>query len=221
MKRGTRASFMAALLAVGCWASVSSLWATPVDAQVGSITTQSNDEMDISYVHGTDPAVGADIRNYLISGFNGGGWNSSGTVSPVAIADGMDGLVSGLSSGAVEVKYSLIGDASLDGTVTGSDFTILVGNLGKAASGWDQGNFNYGTGTNFSDFQLLAANFNNSTSLDSAELNAMNQFAGSFGDSLIANSDGEGFTIVPEPASVGMLGMMATGLLGRRRRKSR
>jgi len=171
--------------------------------------------MDISYVHGTDPAVGADIRNYLISGFNGGGWNSSGTVSPVAIADGMDGLVSGLSSGAVEVKYSLIGDASLDGTVTGSDFTILVGNLGKAASGWDQGNFNYDgliTGDDFTALvgNLAISNSSASTGLPASDYAAIDAFAAANG--LLAD--------VPEPVSLGLLAISGLAILARRRRSA-
>jgi hypothetical protein len=70
---------------------------------------------------------------------------------------------------------------------------------------------------------LLAANFNDSTSLDSADFTTMNNFAEGFGDSLVANADGTGFTLnaVPEPASLGILGFASFGLLIRRRRKQR
>jgi len=63
-------------------------------------------------------------------------------------------------------KTLRLGDANLDGSVLGGDFTSLAANFG--ASGlpgayWDQGNFNGNTGGSFlvggADFTQLAANF--------------------------------------------------------------
>src|SRR6202044_3745952 len=104
-------------------------------------------------------------------GYNNGDWNGTGIISTSALtptngfayalgfSDGKDGVVSGLSSGQIEGKYTLLGDANLDGTVNGSDFSILAGNFGLGYTNWDQGNFLFGSSVNGSDFSALAANF--------------------------------------------------------------
>jgi hypothetical protein len=129
----------------------------------------TNNEMIISYA-ATDPI--ATIAGYIASSYNKGGWNGPGIISSVAVspingllyglgyADGKDGVVSGLSSGQIEVKYTLLGDANLDGLVNAADFTILAANFNQPVTGWDQGDFNYDGLVNAADFTDLAANFN-------------------------------------------------------------
>jgi hypothetical protein len=209
MKKGTRASFMATLSAVGCWGCVSALWTTPVYAQSGA----TGDEMDINF--SSDPSAGAVIRSYLINqGSNAYTWNSpSGSASPVGEADGADHVVAGLSSGQIEVKYTLIGDASIDGLVTGTDFTALVGNLGKAVSGWDAGNFLYNDLITGDDFTALVGNLGEqaggaNVGLPAADYAAVDAFAAANG--LAAN--------VPEPVSIGLLAISGLAILSRRRR---
>ncbi len=125
----------------------------------GGLTITTNSTLDISDDHlfinyGSNPDPVATIRSYLIKGYNGGAWNGTGaaidTSAPTSIstygvgyADGADHVVTGLSSGQIEIKYTLVGDANLDGLVTGDDFTLLVANIGKAAAAWDKGDFNY------------------------------------------------------------------------------
>jgi hypothetical protein len=41
----------------------------------------------------------------------------------------------GLGAGNIEVKYTLYGDASLDGVVNGTDFGLLAANFGQQANG--------------------------------------------------------------------------------------
>ena len=82
----------------------------------------------------------------------------------IGYADGADGIVSGLSSGQIEVAYTLLGDANLDGLVNAADFTILAANFNQPVTGWDQGDFNYDGLVNAADFTDLAANFNQSAS---------------------------------------------------------
>ncbi len=51
-------------------------------------------------------------------------------------ADCADGThnVAGLSRGEIELKYTLLGDANLDGTVNGSDFSALSANFGQGVT---------------------------------------------------------------------------------------
>jgi hypothetical protein len=182
----------------------------------------------------------ATIAGYIASGYNGGSWNGVGIDSSkvasvnallgnthayaVAYADASDPAVAAdhLTPGTVVIEPAIVGDANLDGKVNFADFQLLSASFNQPNTSWDQGNFNYGAKTNFADFQLLAANFNDSTTLDNAEFDAMNQLALSHGETLVANPDGDGFSFVsvPEPASVGMMGFAAVGLLARKRRNA-
>ncbi len=108
---------------------------------VNSLSLSGNSVLDltttkllINYGSGSDPI--AAIRGALKTGYNSGGWNGTGIISSsastltnglqygVGWADGADGTnaVAGLTSGEIELKYTLLGDANLDGTVNGSDF---------------------------------------------------------------------------------------------------
>jgi hypothetical protein len=131
----------------------------------------TNNKLFIDYGSGSDP-IGS-IYTYLSTGYNGGGWNGPGIDSSAAgqnpsyalgFADGADNVVSGLASGQIEIAYTLYGDANLDNTVNGSDFSIMAANFGLGATNWDEGNFRYNGVVNGSDFSALAANFGQSAS---------------------------------------------------------
>jgi hypothetical protein len=137
----------------------------------------SDNELLLSY-GSSDPM--STIYSYLQSGFNNGGWNGPGIMSTAAqtqtkgfsyglgFADGKDGIVSGLSSGVIEVKYTLVGDANLDGIVNGSDFSILANTFGLGYTNWDQGNFLFTPTVNGTEFSALSANFGQGVSLPAA-----------------------------------------------------
>jgi autotransporter-associated beta strand protein len=184
----------------------------------------ANNHMIISYADGTQAATDATIRGYLVSGYAGGNWNgASGIISSTAAAnsgyavgyaDGADGVVTGLSSGQIELKYTRYGDANLDGVVSGIDFTILVGNLGKSVNSWDQGDFNYDGVVSGTDFTALVGNLGKSASgaditLPAADLAAIDAFAAANG--LMAS--------VPEPVTGTMMLIAGAGMMMRRRRK--
>jgi hypothetical protein len=140
----------------------------------------------------------------------------------VGYADGGDGIVSGFSSGQIEVMPTLAGDAKLQGDVVFGDFQLLSQYFGQTGTTWDEGNFTYGSSTNFGDFQLLSQNFGASDSgLTSAQLASINGFAAQFGEQMEPNADGVGFSLVsvPEPASGGLLLLAGSRLLTRRRRR--
>jgi autotransporter-associated beta strand protein len=177
----------------------------------------NNNHIIIDYTAGNDPI--ASIAALIKSGYAAGAWTGKGITSTTAqsnagsygigYADAADpGNPAGLASGQIEVMYTLLGDANLDGAVNGSDFAILATNFNKAVSGWDAGDFNYDGAANGSDFASLASNFNKGAS-QAADLAAVNSFAS--GNGLLTN--------VPEPASVGLLAISAIGLLGSRKRR--
>jgi autotransporter-associated beta strand protein len=205
-------------------------------AGIGGVTIQSlsitgNGALDLENNHlfidygSTDPV--AAIRAYIISGRNGGAWNGPGINSSVAAlsanknsyaigyADSADkGNPAHLSSAQIEIKYTLIGDANLDGVVSGDDFTILVANLGKPAAAWDMGDFNYDGLVNGDDFTALVGNLGKSATgadvtLPASDYAAIDAFATANGL----------MTAVPEPASFGLAAVGAIGLLRRRSRK--
>ena len=193
----------------------------------GTIDLQNN-ELLINYTSGNDPI--ATVRAELVSGYNNGGWNGTGIISSTAqtatngllygvgFADGADGVVAGLSSGQIEVKYTLLGDATLAGQVNGTDLTIVAINFNQAVTGWDQGNFNYGTLVSGTDLTLLATNFNqaDSNTASAGDLAALDAFAAANGISLPASASPSS---VPEPASMGLVIIGAAGLLSRRQRR--
>jgi hypothetical protein len=187
----------------------------------GSTLDLTNNHLIINYAGGADPV--ATIRQYLQSGYNKGLWNGTGISSSSAAAsgnryalgyaDGADGIVRGLSSGQIEVKYTIYGDLNLDGVVTGSDFTILAENLGKSVTGWDKGDFTYAGVVTATDFTLLAENLGKSASgaavaLPADDWAAVDAFAEANG--LMAD--------VPEPGG-GILCAIGAGLVMRRTRR--
>jgi autotransporter-associated beta strand protein len=200
---------------------------SPIDLTSLSITGTgvldvNNDHVIITY-GASDPF--STIAGYIKSGYNSGGWNGPGIISSAAqiktnglsyglgYADGKDGKVSGLVSGQIEVAYTLLGDANLDGLVNAADFTILAANFNQPVTGWDQGDFNYDGLVNAADFTDLAANFNQSVSgaATAGDVAALDAFAAANG--LLAD--------VPEPTSMGLLTLGAVGVLARRRRQNR
>jgi hypothetical protein len=166
---------------------------------IGSSATLNleNNFLMIDYANGSDPI--ATITGYLKSGRNNGGWNGVGIESSsvatypsyaIGYSDGKDGVVQGLPSGQIEVKFTLLGDANLDGTVNGSDFSIVAANFGLGVTNWDEGNFLYGTSVNGSDFSALAANFGLGASQAAVALPAVSQpFSNSFVSSTSTGSD--------------------------------
>jgi lysophospholipase L1-like esterase len=199
---------------------VGDLWAAAVENQLPFPTIDiGSGEKIISYT--TDPK--ARILFEIGRGFNGGAWNGPGIMSSAAatnhsfgvgFGDGADGVDPNLSSGQIELFYTLYGDINLDGVVNGTDFGILAANFGRSVSnGWEQGDFNYDGSVNGSDFALLAANFGQSdagvaVTLPASEWVALDAFAAEHG--LLAE--------VPEPSTVGIgfLGVLGFFLTRRR-----
>jgi autotransporter-associated beta strand protein/uncharacterized repeat protein (TIGR03803 family) len=197
-------------------------------AQMTSLSITSNGALDVANNHiivdyGSGPDPIASIAAMLASGYAGGAWNGPGIDSSIAAAtpgyglgyaDSADpGNPAGLSSGQIEIKYTLLGDVDLNGIVNGVDFGILAANFNKGVSRWDQGDFNYDNIVNGIDFAELAANFNKGASGAADGGSALSDPA------LVAFAEANGLMAdVPEPVGVGVLMVGAVGVLGRRRR---
>jgi hypothetical protein len=184
----------------------------------------ANNHLFIDYGAGADPF--STLVGYLNTGYNAGKWNGPGIVSSTAAvtsgygvgavdAGSIAGKALGLSSGTIELKYTLYGDINLAGVVNGNDFAILAGNFGKTVTGgWEQGDLNYDGTVNGIDFALLAANFGKSAAggdvvLPASQWAALDSFAAANGL----------LTDVPEPTPALLAApVVAFSIAGTRRR---
>jgi autotransporter-associated beta strand protein len=193
-----------------------------------------NNHIIINYSGQADPI--SSIISWIDEGYDGGDWDGTGITSSdaasnsasygIGYADAADpGNPAGLSAGQIEIEYTLLGDANLDGKVNGADFAILAANFNQSGKVWDQGDFNYTGEVNGSDFTLLANNFNQSASqsaVASADLQALDAFAAANGISLTGDANmtgGANISSVPEPMSAAIAAVAGLGLLYRRRRR--
>jgi hypothetical protein len=110
-------------------------------------------------------------------GATGLGYAEDSELSAISQAEGgsaigtFDGQT--LGANAVLVKYTLMGDSSLSGTVSGADYNTVLANYDTDGD-WSQGNFHYagtyagGTFTNGQangqDYNIVLANYDNSLS---------------------------------------------------------
>jgi autotransporter-associated beta strand protein len=119
-------------------------------------------------------------------------------------------------SGNYEIRATLLGDSDLDGQVNVADLANLAGNFGKTAGQfWINGDFDYNQNVNVADLADLAGNFGK----DLASSGFGSSAGAEAAPAAQLASVGSG-AAVPEPASLGLIGLGAIGLLsGRRRRR--
>jgi hypothetical protein len=111
---------------------------------------------------------------------------------------------------AVVVKYTVAGDATMDGTVNFDDLLALAKNYNGQDTYWTQGDFDYDGVVNFDDLLVLAKNYN-----QGAPAAVPGASAGFNADVAAAFA-----AAVPEPGGLGVLGLLAASrVAGRRRRR--
>jgi autotransporter-associated beta strand protein len=169
---------------------------------LGATLDLTNNSAVINYT--TSPLT--DIRGQLLSGYANGAWTGTGLSSSSAQAAASGAIKTAIgytdTGTALMLKYTVSGDANLDGVTNALDFNALASNFGQpSADRWNKGDFNYDGVVNTGDFTALAQNFN-------AILPATPPPAPALG------------SLVPEPTSLAMLGLL-TVITRRRHQLSR
>ena len=172
------------------------------------------------------PSPLATIRSQITSGYNGGAWSGTGITSTSAAAEPATALgyaeaseVLNFAGGAdtapfvgqladkttALVRYTLLGDANLDGKVDFADLVALAQSYNATVSSitdswWSHGDFNYDGVVNFPDLVKLAQNYNAMLTAPPTPATVLAQ--------------------VPEPTSLVMLVAAACSLAVRRPRRA-
>jgi hypothetical protein len=176
-------------------------------------------------------ALAATVRGYLLSGRAGGTWTGVGIRSAAAAADAQlrtalgyatgaqlfgasNGSISGhgLTPNGFIVKYTWYGDATLDGKVDLDDYARIDRGYAMGLSTWVDGDFDYNGIIDAADYLLIDRVFGHQSGLLSPDLLATRQaqFGADYVSQLIA--------AVPEPAALGVIGLIGAALTTRRRR---
>jgi fibronectin-binding autotransporter adhesin len=226
---GGKAIVSAGVLTVGDGTS-------PAPLNLGSATASGTlDLHKNAVVIATAPGGESDalalVRERILAAYKpaagGGAWTGAGITSSDAAADptkgvgyalagealganGGDFMGTAVDGSSVVARYTLLGDATLDGAVDFNDLVKLAQDYNTTVppgeSGWYHGDFNYDGSVDFGDLVKLAQNYNGSLPASVPSPSGA-----------IFNDDvARAFASVPEPSMVGLFGSV---LLARRRRR--
>jgi hypothetical protein len=153
------------------------------DAWVGRLDLTDN-ALVVDY-SGLSPLV--TIANQLKTGYRNGVWVGNGIASSSAAADPQHRTALGFAEAAnlfsvfpatfrgqtvdntsVLVRYTIYGDANLDGVVDTLDFNSLAANFGKSGQSWSAADFNFDGVVDTLNFNNLAASFGQQISASTA-----------------------------------------------------
>ena len=118
-----------------------------MDIGIGSVS--------VDYTGAADPM--ATLRSYLSSGLLLS--SASDAAHAIGYGDSADHVVQGLAANTVLLKYTVFGDANLDGIVNFPDLLALAQNYGKNNANWDQGDFTGEGVVSFADLLILAQHY--------------------------------------------------------------
>jgi autotransporter-associated beta strand protein len=181
----------------------------------------------VDYAAGSSPA--ASIRSAIISGRAEGTWTGTGIQSSVAAATparavgygeasdvlgaaGGDFMGTPVDGDTYLARYTIVGDATLDGRVGFADLVALAQNYNTSTGDvpWNRGDFTYDGNVGFADLVALAQNYNSAL-----PVGAIAGAPAGFDEELA-----RAFARVPEPGALAMVGV-ATAALSLRRRRAR
>jgi hypothetical protein len=190
----------------------------------------SNNTVAITFGSGLDPISA--IATALADGYNSGTWTGgagilSSTAAAVAAntlpllsvgyADGNLDAGTAAAANQVVVKFTLAGDANLDGIVNFNDLDVVGRHLNTTGNDWANGNFNYDPNgaVSFNDLDIIGQNLNKN-------LGALGSSGVGLGGTTVALDAIVGVqnTIAtPEPGAVMLMAVASAALLPRRRRR--
>lgn len=179
-----------------------------LDIATGAKLDLSNQGIVVDYTGGSPKAA---LEALVKQGRATGNWSGNGITSGTAAAGPSNQYAVGIAeitettfsgsylglavdTDAVLIKFTVAGDADLDNDADIDDFGRLAANFNEPGS-WAEGDFDYSGTIDIDDFGMIAANFNE----------------------FVAGGLAGRPTAVPEPASMGLVGLAAV-LAGRRRR---
>jgi autotransporter-associated beta strand protein len=127
---------------------------------------------DAMVIEGTEST----IEGLVQTGFAGGAWNGAGirssalvagTTHAIGVAAATDLTATfpftfvnqQADANSVLLRYTLMGDGNLSGSIDINDFNLLAANFGSAAMRWATGDFNFDGVVNLLDLNAIATNF--------------------------------------------------------------
>jgi hypothetical protein len=118
------------------------------------------------------------------------------------------------------VRYTYMGDADLDGQITGTDYSLIDAGFASTLAGWLNGDFDYSGAIDGTDYALIDNAFASQTDVLGEAFQA--RYARSvalFGDEYIETLAMVRSGLVPEPATAGAVALASCGALVIRRRR--
>jgi len=221
-----------AIVSAGTLKVGSNTTATPLVISANGRVDLRNNAMVVDYSPGSAAPAMQSVRSLIVAGYNGGAFNGTGIASTTvaatagrAIGYAQASEVLGAAGGtflgqaadgdSILVRQTLAGDATLDGTVDFNDLVHLAQNYNTTVSAttdswWFNGDFTYDGMVDFNDLVKLAQNYNTalpSEAIPGAPVNFSADLAAAF-------------AAVPEPGTLGLLGLAGCAVMSRRRRRA-